>query len=125
MEFLTPKSKFTMMKRWCSHTSQNMFFFNCRSLPNGTMIVTGSFSFQVECLKQYQEGLLYQYAVKTPVTKTMKPEYSAEEQWRMVDETDLFGMDKVCRVLKVPVDQLVTHGTRFFVMTNFIAVILS
>ena len=100
-------------------------FFESRFLQNGTMIVMGSFSFQVELLKQHQEGLPYQYVVRTPVTMKMKPKYSTEEQWNMLHEMEFVGMQGIYRVLKVPVNQLVTHGTRFLVMDNFIAVILS
>ena len=99
--------------------------FKHRFLQNGTMIVTGSFRFQVEHLKQCQEGLPYQYVVTTPITRRMKPKCSTEKQWNIPHEMEYIGMKEVCRVLKVPVNQLVTHGTTFFVMTNIIVVILS
>ena len=112
MEFSTPYSEFTMMKSGVIISHKGMFFKR-RFLPNGTVIVTGSFSFQVEHLEKYQEGLPYQYVVTTPVTKAMEPKYSIEEHWNMVHEMELVGMKGICRVLKVPVNQLVKHGTRF------------
>ena len=87
------------------------------------MIVTGSFSFQVGHLKQYQKGLLYQYVVRTPVTKAMEPKYSIEEHWNIVHKMELVDMKGICRVLKVPVNQ---HGTKFLLICpNFITTILS
>ena len=74
------------------------------------MIVSGSLSFQVKHLERYPSGLPYQYAVKTPVTETMKPEYWAEEQWYVPNEMELVGFEEVYRVLQVPGSQLVPQG---------------
>ena len=64
----------------------------------------------MEWLKQLQGQIPYQYAVKTPVTKKMKPKYSVEHHWNILNEMEFVGYEEVCRVLLVSESQMVTRG---------------
>ena len=57
----------------------------------------------------------------------MKPEYLIEQQWNVLNEMEIIGVEQVCRVLQVPPDQLVTQGSRnteAFGMNQFYHVVL-